>query len=101
MVLDFDEKIVTHIHKLFGGHPFFIRQFCSQIHKKVPLSRPRGISLRLCQETERDGVSDLRVYFDEILTNLGSFYPEEYNMLEYLADGERNTFHEIASEYPA
>lgn len=101
MGLDFDEKIAAYIHQLFGGHPFFIRQFCSQIHKKVPLNRPRGVSLRLCQETERDSVSDLRGYFDEILTNLRSFYPDEYNMLEYLADGEKETFNEIASEYPA
>jgi hypothetical protein len=47
------------------------------------------------------GGADLRSYFDEILSNLRSFYLEEYEMLEYLASGNRGTFVEIAHQYPA
>jgi hypothetical protein len=55
MGLDFPDAVIGHIHQQFGGHPFFIRQFCSQIHKKIPLARPRGVSLTLCREIEKEG----------------------------------------------
>src|SRR5665213_3367420 len=44
MGLDFGDAVVAHIHQRFGGHPFFIRQFCSQIHKSTPTTRPRQVS---------------------------------------------------------
>jgi hypothetical protein len=35
MGLDFRPGIVSYINGRFGGHPFFIRQLCSHIHKRV------------------------------------------------------------------
>jgi hypothetical protein len=97
MGLDFGDTVVSHIHKRFGGHPFFIRQFCSQIHKRTPISRPRTVSLNVCNETERDEGLDIKGYLDEILTTLKAFYPEEHEMLELLAKGDRTTFYEMAA----
>jgi hypothetical protein len=101
MGLDFDRTVIAHIHQRFGGHPFFIRQFCSQIHKKLPLTRPRSVSLNLCNSLEQDVGSDLRGYFNEILSTLKLFYPDEYDMLQYLAREERGIFDEMAREFPA
>lgn len=101
MGLDFDDKVVSHIHQRFGAHPFFIRQLCSQIHKKAPLGRPRAVSLIMCKEAERDAGADVQGYLTEILSTLKTFYPVELEMLEYLAKGDTATFGEMARSFPA
>ncbi len=100
MGLDFSANVVSHIHQRFGGHPFFIRQLCSQVHKRIPTTRPRSVSINLCNEAEKDAVADLRGYMGEILNNLKSFYPAEHEMLEYLARGNNVTFREMAEYAP-
>ena len=96
MGLDFSPNVVSHIHQRFGGHPFFIRQLCSQVHKKTPTSRPRSVSINACSEAERDAVADLQGYMRDILGNLKYFYSDEYAMLEYLVKGDFATFKEMA-----
>jgi hypothetical protein len=100
MGLDFDASVVAHIYQRFGGHPFFTRQLCSQIHKRTSTNRPRAVSITACSEAEREAAADLQNYMKEILSNLNSFYPDEYSMLEYLARGERSLFKEMADYSP-
>jgi hypothetical protein len=71
-------------------------QLCSQIHKKMSPSRPRGVSINACNEAERDAVADFQGYMRDILDNLRSFYPDEYAMLEYLSRGDTEKFNEMA-----
>jgi hypothetical protein len=87
--------VIAHIYKRFGGHPFFIRQLCSQIHKRAREGRPRNVSIKFCEDVEKDYVADIQNYLKEILLNLREFYPEEYSMLEYLVQGDRATFGEL------
>jgi len=101
MGLDFPPAVIGYIHQRFGGHPFFIRQLCSQIHRNTPTSRPRGISIAACKDAERDSAAALKGYMDEILNTLKSFYPEEYSMVEYLAGGEQRKFAEMADYDPS
>lgn len=101
MGLDFGPAVVSYIHQRFGGHPFFIRQLCSQIHKKISINRPREVSLLACKEAERDAVADIHGYLNEILSTLKKFYPDEHAMLEYLARGETSTFLEMYQYNPA
>jgi hypothetical protein len=54
----------------------------------------------LCKEAERDVGADIQGYLTEILDTLKVFYPEELDMLEYLAKDESQTFGEMASSYP-
>ncbi|MCK1417626.1 ATP-binding protein [Bradyrhizobium sp. CW4] len=100
MGLDFDAGVVAHIYQRFGGHPFFTRQLCSHIHRRTQPNRPRTVSIAACNEAERGAVSDLQNYMKEILSNLNSFYPDEYSMLEYLARGETSTFKEMVDYSP-
>ena len=100
MGMDFSASVASHIHRRFGGHPFFTRQLCSQIHKRMSTSRPRTVSINACNEAERDAVADFQGYMSDILNNLRSFYPDEYAMLEYLARGDIAKFREMA-EYAA
>jgi hypothetical protein len=101
MGMDFSPPVIAYIHQRFGGHPFFIRQLCSQIHKRMPLNRPRGVSLAACKEAEENSIADTQGYMSEILTNLRAFYPDEHDMIEYLAEGERSKFSEMAKYDPA
>jgi hypothetical protein len=101
MGLDFDASVISYIHSRFGGHPFFIRQLCSQIHKKASLQRPQRVSLAACKAAEQDAGSDIVGYLNEILNSLGSFYPDEYTMLEYLATDDSSAFSELAEYSPA
>ena len=96
MGLDFDSTVIAHIHSRFGGHPFFIRQLCSQIHKKAPLHRPHRVSLAACKLSEQDSGAAIVGYLKEIMHSLQTFYPEEYSMLEYLSASDTVTFLELA-----
>lgn len=101
MGLDFDHTIIAHLHNRFGGHPFFIRQLCSQIHKNLPLLRPQRVSLAACKAAEQGATSDIKGYLNEILNSLRTFYPDEYTMLEYLASGERENFAGFVEDSPS
>ena len=100
MGLDFSHNVIAHIHQRFGGHPFFVRQLCSQIHKKTSLSRPRGVSIAACKEAEEDAGADMQRYMGEILNTLKNFYPEEHEMIQYLAAGHTTAFLEMAAYDP-
>lgn len=46
MGLDFPSSVINHIHQRFGGHPFFIRQLCSQIHNELDLRDQKASPLQ-------------------------------------------------------
>lgn len=100
MGLDFDLAIILHVHRRFGGHPFFVRQLCSRIHQLEPLTRPTSVSLNVCKQAESAGAAVVRNYIREILDGLKIFYPEEYELLGYLARGDMERFSSVANAYP-
>ncbi len=68
MGLRFDEMLYAKLVEDFGGHPFLIRQFCSEIHSMI--------------------VSVLR-----------DWYPDEYDMLRFLAQDDQDTFTAFALDH--
>jgi len=98
MGLDFDAGVINHIHSRFGGHPFFMRQLCSAIHRMVDSNRPRRVSISNCREAETNMAATNARYIGDILYKLKEFYPAEYEMLELLASGDIATFHEAAAQ---
>jgi hypothetical protein len=102
MGLNFDSRVAAHIHDRFGGHPFFVRQLCSQIHKDIPYeSRPASVSLTVCKAAEEKSSSDTQSYIQQVINSLAEFYPDELNMIEYLALGNNASFIELAHYSPA
>ena len=101
MGLDFPHTVIAYIHQRFGGHPFFIRQLCSQIHKSTSINRPREISITACKEAEAGSTADTQRYMTEILNTLKAFYPDEHAMIEYLARAEKAKFSDMANYDPA
>lgn len=100
MGLDFDGPIIGRMHQRLGGHPFFIRQLCSKIHQLEPPTRPIAVSARVCEAAEMAEAAITSNYIKEILNGLRVFYPEEYEVLEYLAAGDLGAFNSVVHDYP-
>lgn len=76
---------ISYIHDRFGGHPFFVRQLCSQIHKGIPYeNRPVSVSMRVCRTAEENNFSDIQSYIRQVIDSLKEFYPDDLSMSEYL-----------------
>jgi hypothetical protein len=100
MGLDFDDSVVAFIHEKYGGHPFFIRQICSRIHKMAGLVRPVIVSLGACVRAEREVATDIKSYLQQTMNSLQQFYPEQLEMLSYLANNQGDEFQKMATSYP-
>lgn len=100
MGIDFGDAIVAKIHQAFGGHPFFVRQVCSEIHKALPSQRPVSVSSRVFDDARKRVRPTIRGYIDDIFQVLNKFYPDEYEMLSYLANGRESDFDDMARDYP-
>lgn len=101
MGMNFDKEIHTYLTDDYGGHPFLIRQVCSQIYRSLSSSEiPRQIQVK--KEFYRDKKKELAAsvsdYVDLILTILVDRYPEEYKLLQYLAAGSYDTFNHFVEE---
>jgi hypothetical protein len=100
MGLDFPHNVINRIQGLFGGHPFFIRQLCSQIHQLTDTRRPRRVTLEICKSAERETAARSETYVQDILASLRAFYPTELEMLGLLAADKTAEFHEFVAEHP-
>jgi len=101
MGIKFEQEVSTYLTDSFGGHPFLIRQICSQIHKELNDSnkaRPAVINKHYYTSHIKQISNNIKDYIDLILQILIDKYPNEYELLEYLANGDENTFLEFASQ---
>lgn len=96
MGLVISDAICSKLYFDFGGHPFIIRQVCSKLNKNITNSRPFTIDKTLYEKTTKDFVSESSEYLDMIVLILKEWYPDEYDMLTYLANNDISTFNELA-----
>jgi hypothetical protein len=95
MGIHFDNEVFTYLTDDFGGHPFLIRQVCSRIHKSIKDARPYKVS-KFYYQKEREKLSaSIQDYIGLIVTVLKERYVDEYEMLEFLAQGDNKTFDEF------
>jgi hypothetical protein len=95
MGLHVEESLFHHVFCEYGGHPFLVRQACSLLSKKVTV-RPGELSTALF-ESEKPGIAlALEKNVKQILNVLGIWYPDEYEMIRMLAQGDRSSFVEFA-----
>ena len=98
MGITFDEGIYSRLTEEYGGHPFLVRQLCSEIAKKydnrpVNIDRSRYLSVKEEFDKETD-------YFKMLIEVLEQFYKDENEMLLLLAKGDLDTFKYFAdSDY--
>lgn len=99
MGLVFDPLICSKLADDFGGHPFLIRQMCSLINKKIGNSRPYTVDKALYQEAMDDFYELSYEYLDMMVGVLREWYPAEYDMLTFLAQGDKESFEMFASDH--
>jgi len=102
MGLKFSDEVCAHIVEDFGGHPLLMRQVCSYIHKKVDTEeRPFQINKAEYEEyrkafhKEQTGFVQ---YAKMILNVLSEWYPDEYQMLKWLAVKDMKNFADCSKE---
>jgi hypothetical protein len=83
----------------FGGHPFLIRQFCSEVHKQCLGDRPAEVDRVLYARVMTTFRMTAIDYLAMIVSVLRDWYPDEYDMLRFLAHGDQTTFTDFARDH--
>ena len=99
MGLDFPDTICGHLVEDFGGHPLLIRQMCSFLHRNIHETRPFQIDKPLYNKVKDEfykSSTGFNKYAEMVLDVLVSDYPDEYDMLTYLATGDTDSFNGFA-----
>jgi|SRR5690554_5968533 len=100
MGLDFDDMIYGKLKDDFGGHPYLMRHVCSIANEFANKTRPTKIDKLQYEKARKTFTERYSHYFEMILEVLVKFYPEEYDMLTYLANDDMESFNELASFAP-
>ena len=95
----FNPEAIAYIDKAYGGHPYLIRLACSEVWQRVP--HTEGALTLIGQDrfvAVDAAISDrLMPPVRDILLSLAWWYPDDYDMLQMIADDEENA--EFVSEY--
>jgi len=100
MGMKYDEQIYGLLCDDFGGHPFLIRQFCSELHKQCTKDRPQTIRKPFYVTVKRSVERQIEEYLDMILTVLKENYEDEYDLMRMLASDDVSSFSEFANYNP-
>jgi hypothetical protein len=99
MGLKFEELIYAKLTDDYGGHPFLIRQICSKIHKHCKEERPVTVNKKIYEDVRKLSKIDTDQYLEMILQVLMDWYPDEYDMITFLAQGDHASFNEFANDH--
>jgi hypothetical protein len=99
MGLRFDEMLYSKLVEDFGGHPFLMRQFCSEIHRQCTGDRPANVDRILYAKVMTTFQRTAIDYLALIVSVLSDWYPDEYDMLRFLAQGDQTMFTEFARDH--
>ena len=100
MGIAFSNDAIDYLHSRYGGHPLLTRLACSQVHLDLANTnqeRPFKISAQYLRQKEESRDGELIFYCRHVVSELRQFYPDEYEMLEFLASGRINDFMEFRS----
>ena len=99
MGIVFPDTICSHLEEDFGGHPMLIRQMCSFIHKSINEPRPFLVDKSFYNAVKQQfylSSTGFNKYAEMILDVLVSDYPDEHDMLTFLATGDNDSFNGFA-----
>lgn len=99
MGLKFDSLIFSKLTDDLGGHPFLIRQMCSLINQRASQNRPTKIDKALYQLAKEDFHTGAQEYLEMMVHVLRDWYPDEYEMLRFLAQGDLESFVEFSTDH--
>lgn len=99
MGLKFDELLYAKLADDYGGHPFLVRQICSKIHRHCKGERPVKVTKKIYEDVRSMSRIDTDQYLEMILQVLMDWYPDEYEMITFLAQGDYESFNVFANEH--
>lgn len=101
MGLSFEEVAFDYLVERYGGHPFITRQACSRVFElNRDAKKPVLITAKLLRESELERDLHLFSHAENVLSVLQRWYPLEYEMLEYLANGDVASFASVEDTAP-
>lgn len=96
--LKFDEEVYPTLQNTYGGHPYLIRIACSEVWAEATTNDPERQASITTQDFARlqpKIKARLQQPIKDILLSLVWWYPDEYDLLRILAEGDRT----FAAEY--
>ncbi len=99
MGLKFDPLIFSKLTEDLGGHPFLIRQMCSLVNQRVSNNRPQKIDKALYQQAKVEFQIGAQEYLEMMVHVLRDWYPDEYEMLRFLAQGDMESFNDFSADH--
>ena len=90
MGLRFGPEAVKYVTERYGGHPLLTRIACSIMHRMISGSkdaRPITIELEWLKDTEMHREAELSFYCSHVVSELSTFYPDEYALITEIARG--------------
>jgi hypothetical protein len=102
MGLMFEDKCFRYLKETYGGHPLITRQACSLVHHSISdaIKRPCTVTLEYLKKTEDERHQKLNTYAKYVLGVLAAWYPNEYQMLQHLAQGDTQSYREFERDVP-
>ncbi len=95
MGLRVEEALFRCLFEEYGGHPFLVRQACSQLARELT-DRPAEITVALFERKRSAVALSLERNVRQILNVLAIWYPNEYETIRILAEGDQAGFVEFA-----
>jgi tetratricopeptide (TPR) repeat protein len=86
MGVSFDRDSLALVYREAGGHPYITRQLCGHIVRGYAY-RPLRITRQIVEDSLETFVRDKGAIFEEILYRLETHFPEENELLPFIADG--------------
>jgi hypothetical protein len=99
MGLRFDHDAALYMYRRYGGHPLLTRMAGSYVNSEMQsrnVTRPVTVTRDYLAKTAPDREQELLYYCPHVVSELVEFYPDEYEMLEWLATGNEADFYEFA-----
>lgn len=100
---NFDEDCYAILRNNYGGHPYLSRLACSEVVRSrggVPVDRRISVSVEDFRKSSAKIRNRLAQPIKDILLSLVWWYPEEYELLRILADGDADFVLSYLSESP-
>lgn len=97
MGLEFKDTIYSKLTEDFGGHPFLIRMVCSIINSICHGNRPGEVDKLIYEKAKKKFNEERGNYIEMVINVLKEFYPDEYDMLTFLAQDDIVSFNGFAS----
>lgn len=101
--LKFDQPVFVELQKKYGGHPYLVRVACSEVWRQHRALDPNQIRVLGTSEFSQAASrinSRLAQPIKDILLSLVWWYPDEYELLQILADGDATFVAQYLEENP-